>query len=98
MTAEQKAKELIKKFNPHVYCYSGSSMLTNDPSDSVILMMSKRCAVLAVEHTVERLKAMYLKNYANTVDFKATSAHSDEINFLKEILVEIDNVKLEEKV
>ena len=95
LSAEERAKELVKKFSPLVYPYIGSSMLTNDEDDGVILMMSKKCAVIAVEHSIERVKEMHLLHYEKIVDFKATEAHSNELKFLKEILVEIDKVKLE---
>jgi hypothetical protein len=53
---------------------------------------AKYMAIRCVNFSIERIKAMYLKNYANTVDFKATSAHSNEIKFLNEILKELDKL------
>lgn len=52
MTPKEKAKQLIEKFEPYVYPYSGSSMLTNTQSDSVILENSKKCATFAVNELI----------------------------------------------
>lgn len=49
MTIQEKAKELILLFEPHVYPYLGSGMLTNTYDDDVILMMSKKCAIKCIE-------------------------------------------------
>ncbi len=58
MEAKQKAIELIKKFNPFVYCYMGSGMLTNESDDNVILMMSKSCANIAVDEMLLHLQGI----------------------------------------
>ncbi len=53
---------------------------------------AKYMAIRCVNFSIGRLKATYLKNYANTVDFKATSAYSNEIKFLNEVLEELDKL------
>lgn len=52
-TAEQKAKELVEKFKPYVYCYRGSGMLSNDQDPSAILEYAKACAVICVEEILK---------------------------------------------
>lgn len=49
MTPKEKAKELIKKFNPFVYCHLGSGILTNTESYSAIIHSAKQCALIAVD-------------------------------------------------
>lgn len=55
MTPKEKAKQLIEKFEPYVYPYRGSSMLTNTQSDSVILENSKICAAFTVDELITEL-------------------------------------------
>jgi len=55
MEAELKAKELVEKFKPFVYCYSGSGMLTNTMDDGVILDFAKRCAVESVDEILNHI-------------------------------------------
>lgn len=38
MNPKEKAKELIEKLLPNVYCYLGSGMLTNEYSEEVALI------------------------------------------------------------
>lgn len=49
MTPKEKAKELVNKYKPFVYCYSGSGMLINEEDEGVILNNSKQCALIAVD-------------------------------------------------
>jgi len=55
MTPKEKAKDIVNKFNPFVYCYIGSSMLTNDASDVAIRMNAKQCALIAVDEIINYL-------------------------------------------
>lgn len=48
MTPKAKAKELVNKYKPFVYCYSGSGMLINQEDEGVILNNAKQCALIAV--------------------------------------------------
>ena len=48
MTAKEKALELVDKYKPFVYPFMGSSYLTGDGYDEVILRNSKICALIAV--------------------------------------------------
>jgi hypothetical protein len=48
MTPKEKAKELVNKYSPYVYCYMGSGMLSNSYDDTVIIMNAKQCALIAV--------------------------------------------------
>lgn len=49
MKPKDKAAELVEKFKPFVYCYSGSGMLTNTADDNVIKRISKECAIICVD-------------------------------------------------
>lgn len=55
MTPEEKAKELVEKFKGIVYPYIGSSMLTNETDEGVILTNSKICAIIVVDETIDAL-------------------------------------------
>ncbi len=56
--AQEKAKELILKYNRLVYPYFGSSMLTNDTDEDVILQNSKECAVILCNETIDALNSV----------------------------------------
>jgi hypothetical protein len=49
MTEIEKAKELVNKFEPFVYCYSGSGMLTNTIDKEISLNFAKECALISVD-------------------------------------------------
>ena len=49
MNPKEKAKELIGKFLPNVYCYLGSGMLTNEYSEEVALSNAKKQALICTE-------------------------------------------------
>lgn len=57
MTPQEKAEELVNKYKPFVYCFIGSSMLTNTEDESVIITNSKQCALIAVNEIIESRKA-----------------------------------------
>ena len=63
MTPKEKAEQLVSKFNPFVYCYIGSSMLTNDADDGVILMMSKKCALISCDEILEHIDEIKTMEY-----------------------------------
>lgn len=96
MTITEQAIALIRKFNPYVYCFMGSGMLTNTEDENVILSESQKCAVVAIDHSVETIKAMHLKHYSNTIDFKVTECHSETLKHLQELRDEIHRITLEQ--
>lgn len=55
MTPKEKAKELVEKYKPFVYCYLGSGMLMNWEDKDVILSNSKICALIAVDEMIDYL-------------------------------------------
>ena len=67
MNPKEKAKELIGKFLPNVYCYLGSGMLTNEYSEEVALSNAKKQALICVEEIICSLtksaKEMDSRNY-----------------------------------
>ena len=52
MSPKEKAKELVEKFIPNVYCYLGSGMLTNEYSEEVALVNAKKQALTCIDGTV----------------------------------------------
>lgn len=52
MEPKEKAKELIVKFKPNVYCYQGSGMLTNTYDENVATTFAKDCARICVEEMI----------------------------------------------
>lgn len=85
MTPKEKAKELIDQFWGLVYPYFGSSMLTNDTDDRVILRNSKTCALITVEESLYILKQLALRY---DVDTKA------DVAFLGQVKEEIINYEI----
>ena len=53
MNPKEKAKELIGKFLPNVYCYLGSGMLTNEYSEEVALSNAKKQALICVDEIID---------------------------------------------
>lgn len=56
MSPKEKAKELVEKFIPNVYCYLGSGMLTNEYSEEVALVNAKKQALICVNEIIEVIK------------------------------------------
>lgn len=55
MTVSEKAKELIKKFEPYASGYLGSSMLTNTEYPEVILKNAKKLSLICVDEILKTL-------------------------------------------
>lgn len=51
----KKAKELVDKFMPYMYCYMGSGMLSNDYDINVAFSYAKKCAIIAVNEIIEAI-------------------------------------------
>ena len=64
----KKAKELVDKFMPYMYCYMGSGMLSNDYDINVALSYAKKCAIIAVTEILENIP-MYTGNLNPKWDF-----------------------------
>lgn len=82
MTEKQKAEELVERF-------MGINQFLN-PENTNQKQAAKWCALISVGYSIERIKAMYLKNYGNTIDFKATGAYSEEVKSLGNVIKEIE--------
>lgn len=54
MSPKEKAKELVEKFIPNVYCYLGSGMLTNKYSEEVALINAKKQALICVNEIIRQ--------------------------------------------
>ena len=53
MTPREKARELVDKYKPYVYCFLGSGMLTNTINDEVENNNAKKCALIAVDEIMK---------------------------------------------
>ena len=62
MEQKKKAKELVEKYKPFVYCYSGSGMLINQVDESIILRNAKQCALIAVDEILD-MCSVFTKDY-----------------------------------
>lgn len=56
MTPQEKAEELVKKYEPYVCGYIGSSMLTNIEYPEQILKQAKQCVLIAVDEILWEIK------------------------------------------
>lgn len=63
MTTEEKANYYVDKFMPHVYCYLGSGMLTNDYSERVAKKEATECAIKLVDELIKEVDDM--RTYIN---------------------------------
>lgn len=66
MSPKDKARELIEKLLPNVYCYLGSGMLTNEYSKEVALVNAKKQALVCVNEII--ISGSVFKNESN-IDF-----------------------------
>ena len=57
-----EAKKLVDEFKPHVYCYMGSGMLTNDYDERTVLSNAKICAIISVNRTIEAMDEVLFPN------------------------------------
>jgi hypothetical protein len=53
MSTEIKAKELVEKFKPYMYCYRGSGMLSNDYDEKIVMDYAKYCAIICVDEILK---------------------------------------------
>lgn len=67
MTPELKAKELVGKYKPYMYCYAGSGMLENSYDESVANDYAKKSTLIAVDEIIEENKNL-AQNYVD--DFR----------------------------
>lgn len=61
MTSKEKALELITLFKPHVYCYMGSGMLSNEYDEGVAFRNAKECALKTVQEIFIVLQRPWVK-------------------------------------
>ena len=78
MTPKEKAEELVQKYKPFVYCYMGSGMLSNTYDEDVVLTMSKKCALIAVDEIQD-----FITKYDN---------HFQDFKYWDEVTQEIQNL------
>lgn len=83
MSSKEKAKELVDKFIPNVYCHLGSGMLTNTYDDDVALINAKKQAKICVD---EILKSKSKPNTNYTIEVL------EDIEYWREVLTEIDKL------
>ena len=94
MTSKEKAKELIEKFMPYMYCYMGSGMLSNDYNEKVAIDNAKKCALITVD---EIIKVCPYLDSSNRVDLNELDAPIEQyVSFWEEVQIEIQRFKLED--
>ena len=79
MTPKEKANELIEKFKPNVYCYSGSGMLTNTYDERTAFHYSKKCAIIAVDEIIDELKREPYTNYERIVFWQSVKTELETL-------------------
>lgn len=61
----EKAKELVLKFKPKMFCYMGSGMLTNGYDVDVAVDNAKECALYATDEILSNLFEPHPKQQTN---------------------------------
>ncbi len=56
---EEFANKLMRQYEPFVYCFIGSSMLTNTEDEKVIQMNCAHCAIKSVELSLQCMQMQY---------------------------------------
>lgn len=87
MSPKDKARELIEKLLPNVYCYLGSGMLTNEYSEEVALINAKKQALICVEEIICNI-LHGVNKYEWTLERRDSS---DFILYWQEVKQEIEN-------
>lgn len=76
----KKAKELVDKFMPYMYCYMGSGMLSNDYDINVALSYAKKCAIIAINEIIE------------AIDWHSFETQNSEINYWESVKEEVESM------
>ena len=85
MLPKQKAKELVSKLKPHMYCFMGSGMLTNTYDEQVALSEAKKCALMWVEEIIKSIPMQpYLNSKEHGVDMHSEDFWEDVKGWLSE--------------
>lgn len=69
MNPELKAKELVGKYKPYMYCYAGSGMLANSYDESVANDYAKKSALIAVDEMISKLEKLHTPEYATFIEW-----------------------------
>lgn len=62
MNPKEKVQELINLYKPHMYCYLGSGMLTNDYDESVVIHNAKKCVSYYIDGMIEQWNTYHTIN------------------------------------
>lgn len=62
----EKAKQLIEKFKPSMYCYMGSGMLTNSYDEGVATSNAINCALMLIDEVIATDMLIDEDTYVNT--------------------------------
>lgn len=65
MKPSEKAIELIDKYKGLVYPYIGSSMLTNEQNDAVILTNAKICVGILIDEILKQFEGLHKPEYVS---------------------------------
>lgn len=86
MTPKEKAKELIEKFKPNVYCYSGSGMLTNTYDEETAQHYSIQCAIIAVDEIIDQW------DYVDTYLANLGGEFNPNLRYWQEVKTELEKL------
>ena len=88
MKAKEKAEELVFNYQPYVYCFLGSGMLTNTVDKDVEKNNAKQCALIVVDEMINMCKLYHIHNIV--IDTKIYTEVS--ISYWEEVKKEIINL------
>lgn len=92
MNQKEKAKELVDKFSPYMYCFIGSSMLTNTEEPSVILNHAKACSVIAVKEIIAAIETTTGHCELRHLDLSEVKS---DIQYWENVIEEIEKIQVE---
>jgi hypothetical protein len=88
MTTKEKAQELVEKFLPHMYCYMGSGMLSNDYDLKVATDNAKKCALFVVDEILQEI------NHGKKLDWiKERKSGQEYIVYWATVKADIQEIK-----
>jgi hypothetical protein len=87
-TPKEKAKELVEKFKPYMYCYMGSGMLSND-YENVVLDFAKKSSLIAVDEIIETAPKLDKRIYKNDCSWIEALCNTD---YWQEVKSEIEKL------
>lgn len=102
MTPKEKAQSLVDNFKGIVYPYIGSSMLTNEIDERVILRNAKVCATIEVDEIINLLSTLSKPEYTAFIvkdvytitdtEYEGHAHGYELIEYFQQVKEEISNI------